>query len=94
MENVMMSSISIKTLSVCRGRSETMGKSKVCPGPEGTPHFDYPILSELKTVFRLKIKGKLAKGQGLFTLKFYFSKMIIESSQIAHSIGKFIVKTL
>ena len=52
-----------------RGRSEAIGKTKVCPQPAGAPHFDSPIFCELKTVFRLKIEGELAKGQG-------FSKII------------------
>ena len=62
-----------------RGRSEAIGKTKVCPQPAGAPHFDSPIFCELKTVFRLKIEWKLAKGQGFFEnslpLKFYFSKI-------------------
>ena len=84
-----------------RAGSETMGKTKVCPGPAGTLHFDSPIFCEIKTVFRLKVEWKLAKGQRLFEnclpLKFYFSKifkMIVESSLIAHSIGNFILKNV
>ena len=78
-----------------------MGKTKVCPRTERANHFDSPIFCELETVFRLKIEWKLEKGQGFFEnslpLKFYFSKifkMIIESSQIAHSIGNFILKNV
>ena len=43
-----------------------MGKTKVNPRPEGTPHFDSSIFCEIKTALRLKIRGKLAKGQGFF----------------------------
>ena len=76
-------------------------KQKFGLGSEGIRHFDSPIFCVLKTVFRLKIESKLAKGQGFLEnslpLKFYFSKffkMIVESSQIAHSIGIFILKNV
>ena len=70
-----------------RGRSETMGKTRVCPRPEGTPNFDSSIFCALKTICRLKVEWKLAKGRWFFgnsfPLKFYFLKifkMIEESS--------------
>ena len=74
-------------------------KQKFGLGSEGIRHFDSPIFCVLKTVFRLKIESKLAKGQGFLEnsspLKFYFSKtfeIVEEFSQIAHSIGNFLLK--
>ena len=53
-----------------------MGKTKVCPRPEGTLNFDSPIFCEVKTVFRLRIVWKLAKGHRIFgnslPLNFFF----------------------
>ena len=77
-----------------------MGKTKVYPRPEGTPHFDSFTFCELKTVFRLTIEGKLAKGQGIFEnslpLKLYFSKIftiMVESSQIEFQTEKRFIMT-
>ena len=78
-----------------------MGKTNVFSRPKGTPHFDSPFFCELKTVFRLKIEWNLVKGHVFFEnslpLTFYFSKifkMIVEGSQIAHSIRNFILKNV
>ena len=58
-----------------------MGQTKVGPIPEGTPHFDSPHFCEVKTVFRLKIEWKLAKGQGFFKNFFPIEILFVENFQ-------------